>query len=194
MKNTNDVQVDKRWNGGCFASAPVNRSQRGFTLVELMMVVVILGTLSVVAMMGFRQFTRRARASEAYTMISEVRLREEQYKAEFGQYAAAALHPAAVPPPEGAGWGVVPPADWTAVGARPDGVTHFQYEVLTGAPGEALPGGIPWDPDPPNEFWFVVHAQADLDDDGTPCQFEGYSASKEVWVNPGDGTFEHETM
>jgi prepilin-type N-terminal cleavage/methylation domain-containing protein len=161
----------------------------GFTLVELMVVVAIIGCLSAVAILSFRRYVVHARIGEGYTMLSEIRSREEQYRAEFGQYAPADFHPAVLTGEDAQAWGA-PPLAWAQIGARPDGPTRFQYEVEAGNPGDAP--SVPWDPATPNDYWFVARAHADLDGDGRSSEFETYSASRGVWVNPGGGGFEYE--
>ena len=189
MTKANDLAVDPRWNAPCSMYPSVQERQSGFTLVELMVVVAIIGALSAVAILSFRRYVVHARVGEGYTMLAEVRIREEQYRAEFGQYAAAPFHPAALVADDSQPWGAAPP-EWRQIGARPDGPTRFQFEVRADQPG--TDPGVPWDPSPPNDFWYVARGQADLDGDGVSSQFETYSASRAVWVNPGDGTFEYE--
>jgi prepilin-type N-terminal cleavage/methylation domain-containing protein len=62
----------------------VNRS--GFTLVELMIVVVIIGILAAMASIGYRKWISRARSSEAIAMLAEMNSKEQSYKLEFAAY------------------------------------------------------------------------------------------------------------
>ncbi len=64
----------------------VRMRQRGFTLVELMIVVAIIGVLAVVAVSGYRKYSDKARASEVYAMFGEIRAKQEAYRAEFSSY------------------------------------------------------------------------------------------------------------
>ena len=123
-------------------------------------------------------------------MLGEIRIRQEQYKAEFGAYLATPAHPVAIPPPNGLPWEPAPDP-WRQLGAAPDGLTSFQYRVLVGNPGDDP--GPAWGGGPiPNEHWFIANGFADLDGDGIASQFETYSHDRRVWVNPGDGLFEYE--
>ncbi|HEY2518155.1 MAG TPA: prepilin-type N-terminal cleavage/methylation domain-containing protein [Polyangiaceae bacterium] len=61
--------------------------QAGFTLVELMIVVVIVGILAVLAVVGFRKLIGQARSAEAHQMINAIRVAQEAYHAETGTYA-----------------------------------------------------------------------------------------------------------
>jgi prepilin-type N-terminal cleavage/methylation domain-containing protein len=58
----------------------------GFTLIEMMVVVVILGILAALASFGWRRYIARARTTEATWMLAEIATREELYKSEFAQY------------------------------------------------------------------------------------------------------------
>src|SRR5688572_22183331 len=70
------------------------RRQRGFTLVELMIVVAVIAILAVVAVPAFFKETRKAKSdSEVTAMFAELRSREEQYKIENNVYLAAAACP-----------------------------------------------------------------------------------------------------
>jgi prepilin-type N-terminal cleavage/methylation domain-containing protein len=60
--------------------------RKGFTLVEMMIVVAILSVLAVVAGTAYRRYLDSARTTEAYAMLGEIRSREEAYRAEFSVY------------------------------------------------------------------------------------------------------------
>ncbi len=62
------------------------RRSRGFTLVELMVVVVIVTILSTLAVSAYHKFMIRARSTEVFAMFAEIRAKEESYRAEFTSY------------------------------------------------------------------------------------------------------------
>jgi prepilin-type N-terminal cleavage/methylation domain-containing protein len=59
---------------------------RGFTLIELMIVVAIIGVLAVVAGTAYRKYMDSGRTAEAMSMLGEIRAKEEAYRAEFSAY------------------------------------------------------------------------------------------------------------
>lgn len=62
------------------------RAQIGFTLIELMIVVAIIGVLAVVAGTAYRKYMDSGRTAEAMSMLGEIRAKEEAYRAEFSAY------------------------------------------------------------------------------------------------------------
>ncbi len=62
-------------------------NQRGFTLVELMIVVIIVGILAAVAIPMYQGATERAKASEAVAALGTIRGAMRVYYAEHGTYA-----------------------------------------------------------------------------------------------------------
>ena len=63
------------------------RSNKGFSLVELMIVVAIIGILASVAIPNFQRFQRKARQSEAKNLLSAYYTSEKSFAAEYNQYA-----------------------------------------------------------------------------------------------------------
>lgn len=65
------------------------RKMRGFTLIELVVVMVIVGILSVIAVPLYRGYTRRAMAAEGKALVGSIATSEKVYLAEHGVYHAA---------------------------------------------------------------------------------------------------------
>jgi prepilin-type N-terminal cleavage/methylation domain-containing protein len=164
----------------------------GYTLMELMIVVAIVGILSAVAIPTFQSYLQRSRVTEAVTFLGEIRQRQESYRAEFGQYCSVSATPGS--PPESGAWApaTLPtggdkvgwsgnPGDWSQLGAVPDGPVRFQYRTTAGPP-TTTPGIAGYDG---SDFWFVAQARADLDADGEVLIVEAYSASNHLYYADG---------
>src|SRR5581483_6496536 len=65
----------------------VARRERGFTLIELMAVVVIIGVLSMLAVLGYRKIVTSSHVTEATSMVNSIRVAQEAYHAETQMYA-----------------------------------------------------------------------------------------------------------
>jgi type IV pilus assembly protein PilE len=57
----------------------MKRVQKGFTLIELMVTVAIIGILAAIAVPQYTKYVQRARATEATSGLADMRIRAEQY-------------------------------------------------------------------------------------------------------------------
>tara|TARA_R100001509_G_scaffold50570_4_gene27795 strand:+ start:4683 stop:5129 length:447 start_codon:yes stop_codon:yes gene_type:complete len=61
---------------------------RGFTLIEVMIVVVIVGILLMVALPGYQGVMQKGRRGDARAALLDASNRQEQYQLDFGTYTA----------------------------------------------------------------------------------------------------------
>jgi prepilin-type N-terminal cleavage/methylation domain-containing protein len=64
------------------------KGRRGFTLVELAVVIVIIGVLASFGVPQFMKSVERSKAAEAFNFLSAVRSSQERYQAREGKYAS----------------------------------------------------------------------------------------------------------
>src|SRR5258706_5237973 len=86
------------WHDSCLSEAQMTplpvatrrmkarQAARGFTLVELMAVVVIVAILAMLGTYGIRKYILASKTSEATEMIGAIKTTQEQYKAETFAY------------------------------------------------------------------------------------------------------------
>ena len=105
----------------------------GFTLIELMIVVAIIGILAAIAIPNFIRFQLKSKSSEGKVNLAAIRTAEESYMAEFGTYVGTTLSPAAIPGTSKVAWvdtGTVG-NNFDTLGWGPEGNVYFQYGVAT---------------------------------------------------------------
>lgn len=62
------------------------KGTKGFTLVELVIVIIIVGILSIVAVPIYRGYTKRAYTSEGRALLGSIQTAQKVYYAEWGYY------------------------------------------------------------------------------------------------------------
>jgi type IV pilus assembly protein PilA len=134
------------------------RKQEGFTLIELMIVVAIIGILAAIAIPNFLQYQMKSRQSEAKTNLGAIKTSLVSWQGERGCYLAVARAPLNVPvagtksaptnwfgtppapiiptPASATGWCSVAGVggsvgNFAALGFEPSGMVLFNYSVST---------------------------------------------------------------
>ena len=62
---------------------------RGFTLIELMIVVVVIGVLATIAYPSYNEYEQRSRITEATSNLADMRIRQERFFQDNRTYASA---------------------------------------------------------------------------------------------------------
>ena len=112
------------------------KTQKGFTLVELMIVVAIIGILASIAVPAYGNYVRRGKIAEATTNLSSLRVNMEQYYQDNRTYLNGAACGVAMPTAPAVQYFtitcVAPTANTftiTATGTAAGGMASFAYTI-----------------------------------------------------------------
>jgi type IV pilus assembly protein PilA len=168
-------------------------AQRGFTLLELLTVVAIVGILATLGLVAYRRFITSSKSSEAIYMVGAIRAAQESYRAETLSYLNVSAgfndyFPTSSVGNKKTGWDAATHKDytrWRQLGARPDGPVYYGYLVGAGAAG-AVPPALHLAHKPTwaatTEPWYVIEAKGDVDGNGTYSWVAGSSFTGEIYI------------
>jgi prepilin-type N-terminal cleavage/methylation domain-containing protein len=190
--------------------------RQGFTLMELMIVVAIVGILATLAVFMFTRHVAKAKASEVPAMFAELKLRQQQFHLENEEYLSTgasdtAFFPTATPPGSSAQsfditTSSAPPApqdtkfpgpSWQTLRINPDKTALYCVYVAIAGPGGdgtnvgATASAAPFDLGGaltvPAINWFYLLASCDCDGEGTTSTYFTLSDTEGTMVsNPGE--------
>lgn len=126
--------------------------RRGFSLVELMVVVAIIGILATIAIPNYVNMQLKATRSEVPANVDGIRTAEIAYRVFYDAFAAASPKPA-TPAKEPQDW-VVGSDGFSVIGWAPAGAVRGSYEVQANGSSDLL-----------------VIGSCDVDGDGIVAQY-----------------------
>jgi type IV pilus assembly protein PilA len=132
----------------------MRRLNKGFSLVELMIVVAIIGILAAIAIPNYIKYQLSAKRSEVNGAVDGIKNAEAKYDAEHDGYLNAAVQPR----DDGAlnkaqtAW-VTTATDWISLGWAPDGNVRGNYVVVVTAASGTSPET------------YTITGKSDVDDD-----------------------------
>lgn len=107
----------------------MSRQDHGFTLIELMIVVAIVGILAAIAYPSYQEYVRRGNRAEARATMMDIAQMQERFFSSNNVYQAIVAPPAAPP----AGW-----KNWSGS----SGAVKYNISVAVVNPAAGVPGSF----------------------------------------------------
>lgn len=101
------------------------KKERGFTLIELMIVVAIIGVLAAIAIPNFRNYQLKTKRQELPTNLKAIRTAELSYQAEFHTFQQLTSSPAGVANNQKRTW--TDQGGFNTIGWAPTGNVYGSY-------------------------------------------------------------------
>jgi prepilin-type N-terminal cleavage/methylation domain-containing protein len=171
------------------------RAHGGFTIVELMITVAIVGILAAIGIVGYVKWVKKSKASEVGEIFAQFKAKEEVYQGEFGTYLSTGTDVA------GGGWPVIAasgepklkvieprPAAWVTLGLNPAHDLYCEYAAVAGqgAPGTAWGMTLIASSEEQARPWMYIHAFCDWQQGGAKSEY-GMSANRTLLVTQNEG-------
>lgn len=166
-------------------------SVRGFTLMELMVVVVIVGILASLAIYSVTKYIASAKTAEAREVLTSIKGGQEAYRDETFRYLSVSNNPDIFYPSDDFNgrvsiqWGgvystctngtVTCDVGFKTLGVEPSAAVRFRYTTVAGTAGSipslgTAPAAVSTTYNLPTAAvgapWYIAKAASDLDNDG----------------------------
>ena len=108
----------------------MRKNEQGFTLIELMIVVAIIGILAAIAIPNFVNYQLKSKTAEAKVNLGAIATSEESYRAENDVYKACADYPGTAKVGTAKlDWVKADSGDFATIGFAPAGKVYYSYLV-----------------------------------------------------------------
>lgn len=139
---------------------------QGFTLIEVMIVVAIIGILASVGYPAYTDYVRRGQIQEAFTQLSTLRAKMEQYyldQRNYGTSTGCASDSSA--------------SSWNGFAAT----EYFTYECTTASPYQAFTLVAKGTKGAATNSWYAI----DQNGNRTTTKFKGTTVNASCWLTKG---------